>query len=387
MQHRFRCSATKPTAGWPEQTNGVAQFTDSLSPDRATAMKERAILTVSIPIPTPQIETKGWQWLSGVPEYNDDETWVIDGSRRFASHHCLSTTGCGVAVISRDNRLLAYGWATPPPWVKTAGAAEAWALLLTLRARVVPPRIITDCYALVNAATAGPAAATGPKRPTARIWAEISDLLGRDFASLRANLIWMPAHKAISNLDGKRKSDGKQVSTSEWRANQLADVLAKRGATQNQLRKDADKHILAAGRALEHHAAVLGAVTRAANNLTVTATNADGKVITIIKRDTSSHKPAPKKPGAERPPMPNSEGSSPPAAAPPCIAETGLMVAASLPTRSETKKQERRQHAVAAAAAQADQLASAVACAATSSRPPPTSAAERMAALRRRCGL
>lgn len=59
----------------------------------------------------------------------DDLRWVIDGSRKFATEYTLSTTGCGVAVLASDDSLVAYAYATPPPWPSWF----AWALLRTLR--------------------------------------------------------------------------------------------------------------------------------------------------------------------------------------------------------------------------------------------------------------
>jgi hypothetical protein len=79
------------------------------------AMKTRALLTIRLPIAEPQIPTPGWDWHTPPPDPNiDNLKWVIDGSRKFASEYTLSTTGCGVAVLNPDGRLLAYAYATPP---------------------------------------------------------------------------------------------------------------------------------------------------------------------------------------------------------------------------------------------------------------------------------
>ena len=142
-------------------------------------------------------------------------TWVIDGSRRYAAELSLSTTGCGAAVLDSEGLLVAYGRATPPSWVTTAAAAETWALLLTLRSNVDVPQIRTDCYGVTLAARAGPAAATSPKRATARVWREIAELLDNDFSRLRHRVVWIPAHTSARSINDKRKSDGGRFTTAE----------------------------------------------------------------------------------------------------------------------------------------------------------------------------
>jgi hypothetical protein len=107
-----------------------------LSIDRRNALRDRAVHTVSVPIPEPQTNSQGWQWMTDAPQADADNlTWIIDGSRRYAADWTLSTTGFGVAVVDQEETLLAYAYATPPSWVKTASAAEAWALLLTLNSQ------------------------------------------------------------------------------------------------------------------------------------------------------------------------------------------------------------------------------------------------------------
>ena len=135
LAHRHECPASRPAAGWTPLDDKAKCFLDTLSEHRACTLQTRGVLTVSIPIAAPQIPTCGWRWISQPPDPQQLQglTWVIDGSRRYAADWTLSTTGCGVAVLGLEGELLAYATATPPPWVKTAGAAEAWALLLTLR--------------------------------------------------------------------------------------------------------------------------------------------------------------------------------------------------------------------------------------------------------------
>ena len=289
LLHRHGCPVTLPPAGWTPFDSKTQEFVQKLSDDRARALQTRATLTVSIPIAEPQIPTNGWLWLSEPPDQSiENLTWVIDGSRRYASHWTLATTGCGVAVLDVHGKLLAYATATPPPWVKTAGAAEAWALLLTLRENPAPPRLITDCLALLHAARAGPAFAARANNTDARIWKQIAEYTGGCFKDLTAAMVWMPSH--TSNADGsyRIKSNGSSITTAEWRANQLADSLAKRGALVSPLREEADKLIRAAGEAILQSASRLGVVTLAANAHIVEGVKDDGTAFSIAKRDSSA---------------------------------------------------------------------------------------------------
>jgi hypothetical protein len=93
----------------------------------------------------------------------------------------------------------------------------------------------------------------------------------------------------MSNFDSscRAKSNGRSISTAEWRANQLADTLAKRGALVSPLREEADKVIKTAGEALRQSASRLGTVTFAANSHVVEGTKEDGTKFSIAKRDST----------------------------------------------------------------------------------------------------
>ena len=146
LHHRHCCPVTTPPQGWTPIGKDAASFTDTMSEPRARTLKTRGVLMVQISIAALQIPTSCWRWLSNPPDTAlDDLTWVIDGSRKYASSLTLSTTGCGVAVLDAEGALIAYATATPPAWVKTVGAAEAWALLLTLKHNPLVPNILTDC--------------------------------------------------------------------------------------------------------------------------------------------------------------------------------------------------------------------------------------------------
>ena len=382
LAHRHCCPVTVPTAGWTTFESHSQAFIQSISEDRAAALRTRATLTVSIPIAEPQIPTNGWCWLSDPPRQDlDNLTWVIDGSRRYASDWTLATTGCGVAVLDVDGKLIAYATATPPPWVKTAGAAEAWALLLTLRENPAPPVVLTDCMALLHAARAGPAFTARGKNSDARLWKEISESTGGCYRALLDRLVWMPSHTSNAAGNVRVKSNGRALTTAEWRANQLADTLAKRGALVSPLREEADAIIKTAGATLRQSAARLGVVTFAANAHLVEGTKEDGTKYSFAKRDSTTMPQALAKvrdEGRQRAVAAVVAKQPVPSAPPRAVAPLACL------TFAQAKGAKRRAEAVAQKLVEDEHLRQVVAATAARGVSQPGSATDRLEALRLR---
>ena len=128
-------------------------------------------------------------------------------------------------VISTGGDLLAFGYAVPAPWVRTAAAAELGALMVVLE----PPRVITDCMSILSAAATGSACVTAPNKPLSQLWARIATILDADVSVLttHGHLTWMRAHGGVTTIGRAYRSDGRSVSAADWRANRLADALAK----------------------------------------------------------------------------------------------------------------------------------------------------------------
>ena len=141
----------------------------------------------------------------------------------------LRRTGCAIVVVSTSGDLVAFGNAVPAPWVRTAAAAELWAVMLVLAYTIKPPQIITDCLSILSAATAGSASAAAPNRLLAQLWVRIAMLLDTDVSVLSTcgYLILMPAHGAAATIGNALRSDGNVVTSIDWRANRFADALAK----------------------------------------------------------------------------------------------------------------------------------------------------------------
>ena len=191
--------------------------------------------------------------------------------------------------------------ATPPAWVSSSSAAETWALYLTLQEVAVVPKIVTDCMGLVNAVRRGCQAATSPKMADARVWKLISHILDGQMGPLRDSLTWMPAHTSVDQFRHRRKSDLKRVSAVDWRANQLADALAKSAAIEDPGRTAAAKYLHTAKQALVFHASVLGVTAHAANNHQASREKDGGGFQVVTLRDsTSLPKAVAGRPGKQR---------------------------------------------------------------------------------------
>ena len=389
LWHRHNCKVTKPLQGWTPFGPGASRFIHTLTEPRARLLQVRGVLMVRIPIARPQTPTNGWQWLTDPPDGTDDSLkWVIDGSRKYASHWSLATTGCGVAVLNREGSLVAYATATPPPWVRTAGAAEAWALFLTLQHGPCIPDILTDCLALLHAAKAGPAAARKGRNTDARIWGLISEVTGGSYKQLASRLVWMPAHTRAAEAERRAKSNGRALTTAEWRANQLADVLAKKGAVETELRSTADKLIKDASNALLQSAARLGTVTRAANCHEIEFTNPDGTKGRLTKRDSTSIPQALLAEKTARAEVKAAEAAAAkPPEPPPATAAAPLTALTLAQAKARKRKHEESLRSAAQAHLHSTALAAAVASSSANSTPPALSAAARLEALRRRRGL
>ena len=104
----------------------------------------------------------------------------------------------------------------------------------------------------------------------------------------------MPAHGSRSCVGAAIKSDGGLVTYVDWRANRLADLLAKAAASRFRVPAGARAVVSTAMRTYEHAAAVAGIVTHAANNRFTSTTLPDGSYLHHKTRDAapppSTHK-------------------------------------------------------------------------------------------------
>ena len=218
LQHRRNCPVTRPAEGWPPPPLPCSTLVSGLGARRHDLLLTRGLLALSIPRP-PQQEEVALKWISDPPYVSrSDLRWYTDGSQKYGNLWELKRTGCAVVVVSTAGDLVAFGHAIPPAWVRTAAAAELWAVMIVLMANLAPPVIVTDCLSILEAAKIGTTKTTSPSRMLAQIWAQIAVTLDADVCSLIASghLLWMPAHGPVSAIGRAVRSDGCTVTAVDW---------------------------------------------------------------------------------------------------------------------------------------------------------------------------
>ena len=216
--HRFACPTTPPTGGWPRPPTGADLATRALSADRLRYLKHNGMLALRIH--TPKRSREGWfEWVLAPREDADlsDCTWYMDGSAMNAKWRSLATTGYGIVLTNLAGHLVAYGRGAPPEWIRTAAAAEAWALMMTLQRNFSAPRMATDCKSLVDTAARGSVVATSAKQALARVWNLIVASLDGHTQELEASgkLRWVLAHLGESAV-GRILPCGRSFTVTDW---------------------------------------------------------------------------------------------------------------------------------------------------------------------------
>ena len=142
---------------------------------------------------------------------------------------------------------------------------------------------------LLTTAELGAVRATQAKRQLARVWNEIAECLDGDTGQLTSEgkLVWMPAHQTAAMIGERKVSNGRKLSTVDWRANRLADALAKGAAGVRRAPKAVLRLLDSSAPAVKYSASLLGRVTFSANNHLVTVISPDGTVHKTVTRDAS----------------------------------------------------------------------------------------------------
>ncbi len=269
--------------------------TTHLSAPRAAHLRTRGFLVFRVPKP-PAVVTETFAWFLTPPEDVEDAVWYLDGSMLNREFYDLRATGFAIVVVSKSRGLIGMGGGTPPWWCRTAAAAEAWALQVALGLCAFDSQIRTDCESLLTTAEMGLLAATTASRPLARIWAMIGQHLDGDIVSIVSSqrLVWLPAHQTTAAIKNRWLSNGKRFTVVDWRANRLADAVAKLTAADASPPRRSLQVALSGLTANRHASAVLGLVTHAANNLEVVTYDQEGKQHTKRVRDAQDPAPASK---------------------------------------------------------------------------------------------
>ena len=128
------------------------------------------------------------------------------------------------AFLDDDGALTALGFGTPPSWIDSVPAAEAWALLAAASRSMPGTTFKADCMDVVDTHRLGPAYATSANRLWARVWAMIYNVVDAN-----ARLEWIPAHTCEQDiLDGT-------ITAHDHAGNAAADGMAKRGGALHRL--------------------------------------------------------------------------------------------------------------------------------------------------------
>ena len=98
-------------------------------------------------------------------------------------------------------------------------------------------------------------------------------------------LRWIPAYLTESAVQ-RTLSSGHVFTITDWRANRLADALAKSVSYASAISEDSSDFLAAANLATKHACALLGTVTYAANHKEFKAWRANGTPYTKLVRDT-----------------------------------------------------------------------------------------------------
>ena len=286
LEHRRVCSKTVPSDGWGTAPPRVAQFVASLGDDRRRLLSTRALLTVPIPYQPIVSIPKVW-WFTEEPDVSRaDIQWHTDGSVVNGTLGC-PTAGCSLIATSNDGALVAVAQVALPSKIKTAPQAELQALLVLFQLAPFVSRVTTDCMSLVAVARGGLCKASAGGKTTAGDWSRLATYLDGSLQPLADGiLVWAPAHCSLAVALTMRRSDGRLCTSIDWRANRLADAVAKAAARSTAPSRETLSAIVDARATLLHEAAILGTVTAAANNVRDVVTNADGSYSVVTRRDT-----------------------------------------------------------------------------------------------------
>lgn len=101
----------------------------------------------------------------------------------------------------------------------------------------------------------------------------------------------MPSHGATHTMNAVETSKGERLSPVMWRANRLADFLAKSAAAKHRLPAWIARKVTHMGQLVVHHAARLGVATKRANGHRMTVRNEDGIEHVCVMRDSNAKRP------------------------------------------------------------------------------------------------
>ena len=164
--------------------------------------------------------------------------WYIDASQIDAGEEAVAIRfGVAAVAVNSIGELEAAVYATPPDFIRSIPAAEAWGLWLVLSTTPARRRVFTDCRANLSLLVAGRDRTTSAKNKAARVWSDIFHALDEPQITDPSWLVWVPAHTSRQRIGEAFRSDGSKLSALDWLANMAVDELAKHAA--HSVRADA----------------------------------------------------------------------------------------------------------------------------------------------------
>ena len=116
-----------------------------------------------------------------------------------------------------------------PHLLRFSEGAELWAVQVVRTPNSLPEKTYTDDWKTVQAGVnASGAWVSSANRRLAKIWIVLH--VGLDHGGQAGRVVWMPAHTVHNRIGEVRCGDGSGVNEFMWAANQVADLLAKKGA-------------------------------------------------------------------------------------------------------------------------------------------------------------
>jgi len=122
---------------------------------------------------------------------------------------------------------------------------------------------------------------------SARVWRLIFSILDtpQEVQRACARVRWVPAHLSPWQIGKRRLPCGTVLSAELWRANRLADALAKRGARSNRTTTGAARAYRTACAAARYEATLLGRATVGANHCPVEVDDGQGGTRKMMRSD------------------------------------------------------------------------------------------------------
>ena len=139
----------------------------------------------------------------------------------------------GFVCVDADGKTVGSAYGTCPAWINDIGGAEAWAMLqATLCAMPGHARFWTDCQPLLTMISKGQHIAEDPKNIYARVHSLLMPML--DDTPLEM-IGWMPSHTTVKQVGKVRRGDGELLTIIDCKSNDIADRLAKKGASLHRV--------------------------------------------------------------------------------------------------------------------------------------------------------